>query len=308
LCNEENLKNVTISGDDIVVATNGATIIEGIFEENTQYAIQAQTKQKTSGTYTRARIVYTDGTGDDILLNSSTDYALKSSVSALNKTINKITSYGGNNFTFKKGTFQIEKGSTVTNYIAHAEQDLSFPLAQGQKLMEGDYLADDGIHHKSGQYVFTGTETFTRDKELTNSYRFYTPSNTIPNSVSGTSISTYFKNSSVNSISNIDEEALTVINGNQITLRINKTVASTVQELQTWLAQKYADGNPLIVQYTRLEETIEAYTEEQQIAWEEIKKARTYKNVTHISSEDETPANVDIVYVRDLETVINNLS
>ena len=38
------------------------------------------------------------------------------------------------------------------------QQEILFPFVQGQKLMQGDYLADDGIHHTRKQIVFNGKE------------------------------------------------------------------------------------------------------------------------------------------------------
>lgn len=191
---------------------------------------------------------------------------------------------------------QIEQGTTATDYTAHEEQNISFPLAQGQKLMEDGTIADGKVINEWGEYVFTGNETFTRDKELTNSYRFYTPSNTIPNSISGTSISTHFKNSTVNSISNIDEQALTVINDNQIVLRINKDIASTVQELKDLLAQWYTNGNPLKVQFHRVTPIEEDFTEEQVQALEALRQAKSYYEQTNISQTNE-----DLPFIIDLQ-------
>ena len=192
--------------------------------------------------------------------------------------------------------YQLEQGTTATDYVAHEEQNISFPLAQGQKLMEDGTIADGKVINEWGEYVFTGNETFTRDKELTNSYRFYTPSNTIPNSISGTSISTHFKNSTVNSISNIDEQALTVINDNQIVLRINKDIASTVQELKDLLAQWYTNGNPLKVQFHRVTPIEEDFTEEQVTALEALRQAKSYYEQTNISQTNE-----DLPFIIDLQ-------
>ena len=52
----------------------------------------------------------------------------------------------------------LEVGEIVTEYVQHEEQLITFPLSEGQKLMEGDYLADDGIHHKRKQIELNGTE------------------------------------------------------------------------------------------------------------------------------------------------------
>lgn len=48
---------------------------------------------------------------------------------------------------------QIEKESNKSSYISHQGQSITFPLADGQKLMQGDYLADDGIHHVRAQMI-----------------------------------------------------------------------------------------------------------------------------------------------------------
>lgn len=60
------------------------------------------------------------------------------------------------------------------------------------------------------------------------------------------------------------------------------------------------------VQYELAEEIIIPYTQEQQIAYNNIKKARTYKNITHITSEEEVKPYIDLTYVVDEETYIEN--
>lgn len=48
-------------------------------------------------------------------------------------------------------------------------------------------------------------------------------------------------------------------------------------------------------------------TQAQITALEALSKARTYKNITHIYSEDEIPAEMDLTYYKDTETIINDL-
>lgn len=152
--------------------------------------------------------------------------------------------------------YQLEQGTTATDYAPHEEQDISFPLSQGQKLMQGDYLADDGIHHTMKQVTVSGTTaTFSDAKN--------------------------------NGLYFCDKKVTGNLEGQTITFDTAVTTS--------------------IVQYELAEEVIEPYTEEQQAVWEQIKALRTYKPVTHISSTDEVPATVDVTYVKDWETVINNL-
>ena len=59
--------------------------------------------------------------------------------------------------------FQIEKGPTATEYEPYKSQTAYFPLSEGQKLMEGSYLADDGIHHNFKEGLANGTSTTFED-------------------------------------------------------------------------------------------------------------------------------------------------
>lgn len=55
--------------------------------------------------------------------------------------------------------FMIEESSTATTYVQYKGKQVTFPLSTGQKMYEGDFLADDGIHHTKRQLVMNGTET-----------------------------------------------------------------------------------------------------------------------------------------------------
>ena len=47
---------------------------------------------------------------------------------------------------------QLEEGSTATDYEPYKSQVATFPLGE-EKLMEGSYLADDGVHHSRKQVI-----------------------------------------------------------------------------------------------------------------------------------------------------------
>lgn len=83
----------------------------------------------------------------------------------------------------KDGTYyvQVEEGTVATPYVPYhslelkatngleetdenyQEQVATFPLLEGQKLMEGSYLADDGIHHNFKEGLANGTSTTFED-------------------------------------------------------------------------------------------------------------------------------------------------
>lgn len=81
-------------------------------------------------------------------------------------------------------------------------------------------------------------------------------------------------------------------NGEEITT----AYMSTTGELSTGATVDYVLEIPLDLTCTQAQITV----------LEALSKARTYKNITHIYSEDEVPANVNLTYYRDLETVWNN--
>lgn len=196
----------------------------------------------------------------------------------------------------------------VSNLDGTQEQNISFPLAQGQKLMQGDYLADDGIHHVSEEITLDGSDdeewsiASTPNQEKTKRFVFVTYDRKAKVESNYNTKCNYFTQTFD---ANLDKENIYygfAEIATYIAIRLGVDKATTLEELKSWLST-----HNVKVQYELAEEVIEPYTEEQQAVWEQIKALRTYKPVTHISSTDEVPATVDVTYVKDLETVINNL-
>lgn len=258
-------------------------------------------KQEQTSTNVRVQL-YKDGTflgsayATGTEASATTFTAEAGSVYTLNLTYSTL----GTNIMYKNP--MLEEDSTATDYQAHVEQNISFPLANGQKLMEGDYLAEDGIHHVRGQVVLDGSETWT-NKNITDNYLLFST-----NKIDG-----LFKTSNLNVISNYfldnsnlwtdDTKSGTHLFNMSASLRfrINKTLLSdittvenAINSFKTWLS-----NNNVTVEYELAEEVIETYTEEQQTAGEQIKALKTYKPVTHISSLDETKANLKIQYYKE---------
>lgn len=192
-------------------------------------------------------------------------------------------------------------------YIPHAEQKISFPLAQGQKLYQDEELKENGKDDIWSEYIFTGEENWTLYSETETVLKAYStdPKLGRTNNMERTedAFCTHFKNntfySSTNGIG---------LTQNATYVSVSKTIASNVSELKSLFATQYTNETPVKVQYKKKNPTTTSYTEEQQTAWEQIKKARTYKNITHISSEDETPANVEIEYVVDINTIDDRIT
>lgn len=191
---------------------------------------------------------------------------------------------------------QIEENTTATDCVEHQSQSFTFPLAEGQRLMLNDYLADDGIHHKRKQIVLDGTEGFVLETSLTNVKRFFI------RGLSWSSVSTGLCShfNFINSYA-LDKEHVYVTSSGFLYVFADFT---TADELKAYLAEQYANGTPVIVEYGLAEEEIEAYTEEQQAVYDEIKKtAHSYGEQTHIFSTDETSLIFNVEARKDMNTL-----
>ena len=202
--------------------------------------------------------------------------------------------------------FQIEKGNTSTDYVPHQQQTATFPLSEGQKLMKGDYLAENGIHHKRKQIEVDGTNLKVNDViKYTNGLYYCKVSIPFTSIDFSDGYSTHFK--WVKSGIAIGNCYVTGA-GKGLVFILEDQNITTVEGANNWLIQQKQAGTPVKFECELAEEEIEAYTDEQQTAYEELKKLATYKNVTNIFSTDEISPIFDITYFKDLETMFNNLS
>lgn len=186
---------------------------------------------------------------------------------------------------------QVEIGEEATDYEEHKEQIVYFPLAEGQKLYEGSYLADDGIHNVRGQIIYDGSSdenwikgsyprTGTVQMQIQKPANFFTE--TGATAVAKLNCS-HFKSENQ------------VVNGMALGGMFNVYPSTdlsitTVAEFKTWLS-----NNPMTLEYPLVEEEIIPYNTEQQAAWNSIKSLHTYKNITHIYSD----AYAEIGYIKD---------
>ena len=184
---------------------------------------------------------------------------------------------------------QLEKGS-ATDYVAHKSQTFTFPLGN-EKLMLGDYLADDGIHHVREQVVLDGTEDIGNYRPDISSvyYCFYVPINNLDSS----------KNSLCNkfvraygSTYNQTANSYYSFSNNYVYISIARSVIGATSEdtandckakAKAWLAQQYTNNTPVIFENSLLTEQIVPYTSAQQTVYDAIKEAMSYEEQTNIS-------------------------
>lgn len=206
---------------------------------------------------------------------------------------------------------------TVANKEKTEQQTVTFPLAQGQKLILGDYLAADGIHHVRKQMELDGTEDWALALTNTDTLTFQIVNNNLPVKIPNDNdeivmISNYFKGFSRNQFNNDKEtESISpnISNGSKaIIITINKTTAENLNDFKSWLAAQKQAGTPVILEYELAEEETEAYTEEQQKAYNQIINLKAYEEETNVYSTNSTSPIFKVTAVKDINSVITQLN
>lgn len=277
--------------------TNQLTSFIAAYNSNKEFLGRSAWNAKTNVAINKTIFTYgtAQGTGDITYLR-----VLQAEAESTTGTIDDIDNL----------EIQLEEGSTETDYIEHQFQAFTFPLSEGQRMYKDSYLADDGVHHKRGQRIFDGTETdWTIRNDISNeNFIVFRQNKYVAGSGLVTNSDGHCSHFRVMKSSNVTSNNVRFLNTNQygICFTVSTQIVTTVAEWKTWLAEQYANGTPVTVEYELAEEVIEPYTEEQQLVYNEIKKAHSYKNVTHIFSTDETSPVFEVTYRKDLETLESN--
>jgi hypothetical protein len=199
---------------------------------------------------------------------------------------------------------QLEQGSTATSYVEHQEQNYPFTFSEGQILGNNEELKDNGKDDIWGEYIFTGNENWVDypGTQTGDFYKFYTTGvrlgRTNNMEARADAFCTHFINN--NFYANDNGIGLTQ---NATYISIDKTIASTPNELKTFFAIQYNNGNPVKVQYKKKNPTVTAYTETQQAQYNAIKQARSYDDITYITSTSD-----ELAFIMDVEILSDGVS
>ena len=199
-------------------------------------------------------------------------------------------------FTEVKEAMILNGTDTSATYIAHEEQNVTFPFAEGQRLLKNCKLGDTGIIQNRKRIILDGTENWVVYSAVANTFQLE-----LSNSKAALCMCTHYK-SITTGLTNVDYACLV----NNTSLTIKDKDISTVEQLKSFLAQQYSAGTPVTVEYELAEPETTPYTEAQKTAKAEIDKLKTYKGVTYITTDSK--AILDVSYKKDLEILINNIS
>ena len=208
-----------------------------------------------------------------------------------------------------EGTYTYEE--IRKKFVIHEEQIIPFPLKEGQLLHAGDYLASDGVHHKKQTIIFDGDESvnvYNASDENFNNY--------------SVGIHSYYKkmlsyqaDDKCSHFINLGHtpswgrqaNTFALSTENKLYLMFPKDVMTSADETKNWITEQYNNGTPLTAEGTLAEEIIEAYTEEQQAVYNQLKNLILYKGYNYITCIDETKCKMKLTYRPDSNSKIKSL-
>ena len=218
--------------------------------------------------------------------------------------------------------------NSTSDYIEHEEQIITFPLQEGQKFCEKDYLASNGIHHVLPFLELQGTETFTEYNST-----IYNPLNicafklqqTLPkNADTSLALSTHFSlkdlaqnniNPEANKFSYYTDEGRSdnglyfFINYEDIGVQSTDTSEQKIEKFKNWLVQQKTNNTPVTVGYglSKENEVIETFTEAQQEAYNQLQNVTLYEGVTNIFSNNNISPSFKVKYYKNTNYLnVNN--
>ena len=192
----------------------------------------------------------------------------------------------------------------LTEYEQHEEQSYIMPVQQ--EMLENDYLDYDNEEevHTKAKLVLTGNENWI----LESTGRFGIIKSDLPEIPAATSNNNDYLGNMCNSY----KESTPALTWKKVqgfcvdmssSLRIYDDKYSTNNDLEgfkTYLKSQYDAGTPVIIYYKLQTPTRLAFTDEQKAVAKELNNARTYKNVTNITTDSKAILSLD--YAKDQET------
>ena len=195
--------------------------------------------------------------------------------------------------------FQVKQDTTATDCTEHKEQTFIIPTQQ--EMLKGDHFDFDREKevHKWGKYIFTGEESV---RFTTNNNSFALDKTDMLCNIQQELIPSLISNSyRVSSWIDRNEKNIenTFSQYNNI-LGFDKGSLTTPNEFKALLKSKYDAGTPVIIYYQLATPVELDFTDEQKAVAKQIKQTlHTYKNVTHIYSDDEVSPIFNIKYAKD---------
>lgn len=272
--------------------------------------------QNVSATNVKLRFLFDDGSTDTLFdYSSKTDneehFICIENYFKANKKLARIGLDWSASGTVQITEFMMNLGTKILPFISHKEQNIVFPLQEGQRLYEGSYLAEDGIHNIRIQDILTGEESLKNyHSNTSNGFAGFSFIMSNKHKKNADFLCTHLTKNSDNVYYNRglggwlpDEDRWCYICVPISILKDVSTPEKQIESMKEYLKEQYNVGTPMKFEYELATEEIIPYTPEQQKVIDTA--LHTYKNITNISVDNEL-ATLDITYKKDIETMFNN--
>lgn len=189
---------------------------------------------------------------------------------------------------------QVEEGTTAKEYNKHEEQSYIMPVQQ--EMLENDYFDYDNEEevHTWGKLVLNGTEKIGISGASTDAILAVVYD--INNAIDGFGYSNCFLYSSQVALNKLN----VYNNGKNLRVCVDKSKFVDLESFKSKIIELYNEGTPVVVYYKLVTPTRLAFTDEQKAVAKELNNARTYKNVTNITTDSKAILSLD--YAKDQET------
>ena len=210
-------------------------------------------------------------------------------------------------------SLEIYEGTSAEECAKNEEQLITFPLSEGQRLMDGDKLGDDGIHHVRKQFTVNGTESIFSVELLSTGYiRFNLSKKGCTGTYGGATTIRFcniFKseelkrwdiltlNENIIGIASYTDQ-LKIVMENIFGITEADNLDTMKSKVSSWL-----QNNNIVVEEV-VDEYVEEYTEEQQEAYNKLQNVLSYKTVTNVFTNQGL---LEFKYVADTQTWTVNL-
>lgn len=294
-----------------------------IIKEKTEYTYILKCKSNvTTENNINFTGIYEDGTRELLSANKKKD--TNEFIAKFKTNKEKTLAYVTQQYTNSVRTTIITEGTMILEgdylnldepYEIHQERTRIFPLAEGQRLYTGSYLAEDGIHNKRKQIVLTGNENWYMITNISTTKTQVFGLNNIVNNISVNHVtfkSNYFVHKKwIDAIYvHLDEPYMSQTDTTNIYLNIYKSLLPSVDAtgFKSWLKSLYDAGKPVKIEYPLAKEEIIPYTPEQQNAFYQLQNIVLYDGINHISTDNELGSmSIEVSkIIEDYETYISS--
>ena len=311
--NSKNSFSVDLSKGYVTMLQN-IDLFLGKNDKNKVYKLSYHLQQNNNSFRPYLIIRYSDGTNTSSPNNGTNTEMDVTLTSSEGKTIEQIGFGWGTQSAGGIATLSdiyLRQVDDNSEFQEQEKQEFVFPLSEGQRLYEGSYLADDGIHHKRKQRKMVLSEfnisVLYEDEGICS---LMNKSGFSWDYININGMCSHFKNAkNTNIVDNFS--AKTYLNDNEFNFRNASNGKdrlyfknSAFTTLEQW--RDFFNNNEVIVEY-ECNEYVEAYTDEQKQVYDElVKTAKSYKTVTNIFSTNEISPKFEVNYRRDIDTYIDN--